>query len=164
MSSSTLRNPSRQGNEANHISSNLDYENQYVSFWVDNQLLGVPVNSVQEVLNPQSIARTPKSRAELAGLVNLRGQIVTALDLRRRLDLPPLESERGSMNVVIRSNNEPFSLLVDDVGDVINVSRDLMKPVPQTLDERWREVTTGVFRLDDRLFVILNIDAILSLT
>ncbi|MCA9039852.1 MAG: chemotaxis protein CheW, partial [Planctomycetaceae bacterium] len=108
--------------------------------------------------------RTPKSRAELAGLVNLRGQIVTALDLRRRLDLPPLESERGSMNVVIRSNNEPFSLLVDDVGDVINVSRDLMKPVPQTLDERWREVTTGVFRLDDRLFVILNIDAILSLT
>lgn len=163
MSTSTMRKPARQGNDHGQISSNLDYENQYVSFWVDGQLLGVRVNSVQEVLNPQSIARTPKSRPEIAGLVNLRGQIVTALDLRRRLDLPPFESDRGSMNVVIRFKGEPFSLLVDDVGDVINVSRDLMKPVPQTLDTRWRDVTTGVFRLDERLFVILNIDAILSL-
>ncbi|MEZ6046301.1 MAG: chemotaxis protein CheW [Planctomycetaceae bacterium] len=162
MSPSTLEKRSGQGHEHSHMNSNLDYENQYVSFWVDNQLLGVPVNSVQEVLNPQSIARTPKSRAEIAGLVNLRGQIVTALDLRRRLDLPPFESEEGSMNVVIRYKNEPFSLLVDEVGDVINVSRDLMKPIPQTLDSRWRDVTTGVFRLDERLFVILNIDAILT--
>lgn len=162
MSTTTLQNRP-QGKDHGHINSNLDYENQYVSFWVDGQLLGVPVNSVQEVLNPQSIARTPKSRSEIAGLVNLRGQIVTALDLRRRLGLPPFESEQGSMNVVIRKNNERFSFLVDEVGDVINVSRDLMKPVPQTLDARWREVTVGVFRLDERLFVILNIDAILSM-
>ncbi|QDU78420.1 Chemotaxis protein CheW [Polystyrenella longa] len=162
MSQSTVKKNPVRGHDHSQMSSELDYENQYVSFWVDNQLLGVPVNSVQEVLNPQSIARTPKSRAEIAGLVNLRGQIVTALDLRRRLGLPPFESEQGSMNVVIRNKNEPFSLLVDEVGDVINVSRDLMKSVPPTLDARWRDVTTGVFRLDDRLFVILNIDAILS--
>lgn len=162
MNSSMLTTNNDSQNQA-QISRELDYENQYVSFWLDGQLLGVPVNSVQEVLNPQQIASTPKARSEIAGLVNLRGQIVTAVDLRQRLGLPPFESEEGSMNVVVRYKNEPFSFLVDEVGDVINVSRDLMKPVPQTLDARWREVTVGVFRLETRLFVILNIDSILTM-
>ncbi|MCH7989084.1 MAG: chemotaxis protein CheW, partial [Planctomycetes bacterium] len=74
----------------------LDYQNQYVSFWVDNQLLGVPVNAVQEVLNPQTIARTPHARPEIAGLLNLRGQIVTAINLRKRMGLPDLEDKQNS--------------------------------------------------------------------
>lgn len=144
------------------IKNQLDYENQYVSFWVDNQLLGVPVNAVQEVLNPQTIARVPKSRPEIAGLLNLRGQIVTAINLRKRMGLPDLDGDRASMNVVFRYDDESFSLLVDDVGEVINVQADSMEPVPHTLDSHWKAVTKGVFRLKERLFIILNVGAILK--
>lgn len=144
------------------ISSQLDYENQYVSFWVRDQLFGVPVNAVQEVLNPQSIARIPRARDEIAGLLNLRGQIVTAVDLRKRLGLPAFGGERGSMNVVVRHGQESYSLLVDDVGDVINVSGQRLEAVPGTLDSHWKSLTRGVFRLEKRLFIILNVAAILK--
>ncbi len=139
------------------------FESQYVSFWIGGQLLGVPVSIVQEVLNPQDISRTPRARREIAGLLNLRGQIVTAVSLRRRLQLPDFESERGSMNVVVRYGGEPFSLLVDEVGDVINVSNQTMDPVPPTIEPTWRGVTNGVYRLDGRLFVVVNVAAILNL-
>lgn len=143
-------------------STELEFADQYVSFWIGDQLLGVPVSSVQEVLNPQEIARTPKARSEIAGLLNLRGQIVTAVDLRKRMKLPPLEQGRRSMNVVVRHKGESYSFLVDEVGEVINVSAEAMEGVPQTLDAHWKSVTTGVFRLENRLFVILNVKAILE--
>lgn len=145
------------------INSTQDYENQYVSFWLDGQLIGVPVIAVQEVLNPQNIARPPRARKEIAGLLNLRGQIVTAVDLRRRLGLPPNPSEEGSMNVVVQHNDEPFSFLVDEVGEVINVSHDLLKPVPPTLDNHWQAVTAGVFWLEEHLLVVLNVAAVLNM-
>ncbi|HEX6984186.1 MAG TPA: chemotaxis protein CheW, partial [Planctomycetaceae bacterium] len=136
---------------------------QYVSFWVGGQLLGVPVRHVQEVLNPQTIAPVPRSRSEVAGLLNLRGQIVTAVDLRRRLGLPPRVGETAAMNVVVRHEGESFSLLVDEVGDVIDAPAESLEPPPRTLDTRYKAVTQGVFRLDDRLFVILGIPAVLTL-
>ena len=144
------------------VSDDLEFDNQYVSFWIGEQLLGVPVNSVQEVLNPQTIARTPKARSEIAGLLNLRGQIVTAVDLRKRMGLPPLEGDRKPMNVVVRYQDESYSLLVDEVGEVINISGDSMVAVPQTLDTHWKSVTSGVFRLEKRLFIIINVGAILN--
>ena len=152
----------RQSTTENQMDSHLDYLNQYVSFWIDDQLLGVPVNAVQEVLNFQTIARTPKARPEIAGLLNLRGQIVTAVDLRKRMGLPKLDGDRKSMNVVFRHNGESFSLLVDEVGEVINIASDKMEPVPHTLDSQWKAVTNGVFRLEERLFIILNVAAILN--
>lgn len=136
---------------------------QYVSFWVDGQLLGVPVQSVQEVLNAQHIAKTPRTRPEIAGLLNLRGQIVTAVDLRKILGLKEQESDKPSMNVVLRYKGESFSLLVDEVGDVIEVSSNSMVGVPRTLDQRWKRVTSGIFRLDGRLFIILEVAAVLGL-
>jgi len=145
------------------ITSQLDYENQYVSFVINGQLLGIPVNAVQEVLNPQSIAPVPKARPEIAGLLNLRGQIVTAVNLRRRLGLPEMPAEHRGMNVVVRHHGESFSLLVDEVGDVINVGGETLQPAPQTLDAHWKSVTVGVFRLERQLFVILNVAALLSL-
>jgi purine-binding chemotaxis protein CheW len=144
------------------MGSQLDYQNQYVSFFVRDQLLGVPVNAVQEVLNPQSIARVPMAKPEIAGLLNLRGQIVTAIDLRKRLGLPERGDGQQSINVVISHQGEPYSLLVDEVGDVINVSGDALQPSPQTLDSQWKRLVTGVFRLEKRLFVILNVPALLS--
>jgi len=135
---------------------------QYVSFWVDGQLLGVPVQVVQEVLNAQQITRTPRTRPEIAGLLNLRGQIVTAVDLRKSLGLPPREGEQPSMNVVLRFRGESFSLLVDEVGDVIEVTSSMV-PVPRTLDQRWKKVTSGIIQLEGRLFIILEVAAVLGL-
>lgn len=157
---STTATDSSTGQVEDHLGRSTD---QYVSFRVDGQLLGVPVSAVQEVLNPQNIAPTPKARPEIEGLLNLRGQIVTAVNLRRRMKLPELGDGQSSMNVVLRYKDESFSLLVDEVGDVINVASETMEPVPQTLDPHWKSVTRGVFRLEGRLFVILNVDSILSM-
>jgi len=161
---STTVTTSKSSLELERMDHQLDYQNQYVSFWVDNQLLGVQVNAVQEVLNPQKIALTPHARPEISGLLNLRGQIVTAVNLRKRLGLPELDSEQESMNVVLRHAGESFSLLVDEVGDVINVPSETMEPVPHTLDAHWKTVTQGVFRLEERLFIILDVAAILTLS
>jgi purine-binding chemotaxis protein CheW len=144
------------------IANQLDYANQYVSFFIDRQLLGIPVNAVQEVLNPQAISPVPLARAEISGLLNLRGQIVTAVNLRRRLALPDLDRDTEGMNVVVRHLGESFSLQVDDVGDVINVSGTALEAAPSTLDAHWKTVTTGVFRLDEQLFVILNVASLLN--
>lgn len=149
--------------ESNIVSRHLDYQNQYVSFWIDKQLLGVRVNVVQEVLNPQTISRTPLARREIAGLLNLRGQIVTAVNLRRRLGLPDLPDDRKSINVVVQHRGEPFSLLVDEVGDVINVAAQDLEPAPRTVAAQWKQVTSGVFRMERGLFVILDVPALLSL-
>lgn len=144
------------------ISRPLDDESQYVSFWIADQLIGVPVNSVQEVLNPQTIAPTPLARPEIAGLLNLRGQIVTAVNLRCRLGLPARSPDQPSMNVVVRYRGESYSLLVDEVGEVINVSGQELEPTPRTVDRLWKAFTAGVFRLEDRLFVILDVPALLT--
>lgn len=144
-------------------SGNGTAQNQYVSFLIADQLLGVPVDIVQEVLNPQAIAKTPKARPEIAGLLNLRGQIVTAVDLRKCLKLPANSSERPSMNVVVRHKGESYSLLVDEVGDVINVSNEQFEPPPVTLDQHWKTMVSGVFRLEERLFIVLNVSAVFTL-
>lgn len=160
----TMAQPESGSATGQGIENQLDYANQYVSFWLDEQLLGVPVNVVQEVLNPQKIAKTPLARPEIAGLLNLRGQIVTAVNLRERMGLRALAGDRESMNVVVRHNNESFSLLVDEVGDVININGETLQPVPHTLDAHWKSVTKGVFRLEKRLFIILNVAAVLKLS
>jgi purine-binding chemotaxis protein CheW len=136
---------------------------QYVSFWIGKQLLGVPVDMVQEVLNPQAIARTPRAQREIAGLLNLRGQIVTAVDLRRRLRLPDRDEDTQPMNVVVRHHNdEPFSLLVDEVGDVVDVAADRITEAPHTLETHYKTVTKNVVRLDGQLLIILDVAALLD--
>jgi purine-binding chemotaxis protein CheW len=137
-------------------------EHQYVSFRINGELFGVPVRLVQEVLNPQRIARTPKAPPEIAGLLNLRGQIVTALDLRTQFGLPPRGGDVRPMNIVVRHADEWFSLLVDEVGDVIDVSGLSLDPVPSSLVIGRKGVLQGVYRLDDGLLVVLDIAAVLD--
>lgn len=145
-------------------SNTIVEDQQYVSFLIDGELMGVPVSRVQEVLASQQIAQTPLARNEVAGLLNLRGQIVTAVNLRRRLGLPDRAPGETSMNVVVRYQGESFSLLVDEVGDVISVAGLPSEPPPRTLDARWRALVNGVFRLEQGLFVVLDLTAILTLT
>lgn len=136
---------------------------QYVSFYVDRQLLGVPVEAVQEVLATQSIAPVPLAPREIAGLLNLRGQIVTAVDLRRRLGLPDREPGANCLSVVVRSHGESFSLLVDEVGEVIDVTGNRVEPVPRSLSAAWRSMARGVIRVEQQLFLVVDLDSVLSL-
>jgi purine-binding chemotaxis protein CheW len=137
--------------------------NEFVTFQVDGQWLGVPVATVQEVLLAQRMAVVPLAPAEVAGFLNLRGQIVTALDLRTRLDMPGEPRLTDAMNVVVRHDSELFSLLVDDVGDVLAIDADQLEPVPLTLDPAWRAVSSGIVRRDTNLLAVLDVGALLRL-
>lgn len=135
---------------------------EYVTFRVNDQWLGIPVLMVQEVLLSQRIADVPLAPPEVAGFLNLRGQIVTALDLRSRLGLETAPVS-DLMNVVVRHDSELFSLLVDEVGDVLSVEQSALESTPQTLDATWRQVCSGIVRRDRGLLVVLNVDALLRL-
>ena len=130
---------------------------QYVTFQVADCLYGVDVTSVQEVLPPQPRTATPLSPATVAGLVNLRGQVVLAVDLRERLALPPREDEEPMM-VVVRVGSETVSLLVDHIGEVVTVGPETFAEPPETLPVALRAVVRGAHRLPDRLLLVLDVD------
>ncbi len=146
-----------------HARRDVDRQHGYVSFRVADQWLGVPVVVAQEVLTAQAISPVPLAPAEVAGFLNLRGQIVTAIDLRVRLGLPPREEEGASMNIVVRDGGELFSFLVDEVGDVVEVDDDRLEPTPPTLEARWRECCEGVIRRERGLLVVMDVEALLRL-
>lgn len=129
---------------------------QYCTFYVNDILLGVEVLHVQEVLRYQEITHVPLAAAEVRGLINLRGQIITAIDLRTRMNLPPRADEQRPMNVVTRINDEVVSFLVDSIGDVLEVSEETFEPVPQTVDRSIRELVTGVYKLEGVLLNVLD--------
>jgi purine-binding chemotaxis protein CheW len=133
----------------------------YVSFRLLDQWLGVPVVKVQEVLVEQRVSPVPLAPPEIAGFLNLRGQIVTAIDVRTRLGLPPRAQAESSMNIVVRDGEELVSLVVDAVGDVVEASAGSREPTPRTLDDRWRSCCEGVVRLPVGLLVVMSVDELL---
>lgn len=133
----------------------------FVTFRIDGQWLGVPVLLVQEVLTGQKVSPVPLAPAEVEGFLNLRGQIVTAVDLRAVLGLARRPVERGFMNIVVQEEGELYALVVDEVGDVLEVGRDAVEPPPRTLDPVWKACSAGVVRLEERLLVVLDVDTVL---
>jgi purine-binding chemotaxis protein CheW len=129
---------------------------QYCTFFLDRHFLGVEVEKVQEVLRYQKITRVPLGPRVAEGLMNLRGQIVTAIDLRRRLEMPERASGMQPVNLVVRTNQGAVSLLVDEIGDVLDVPSDLFEAPPETLKGNLRELIRGSFKLKDRLLLALN--------
>ncbi len=129
---------------------------QFTTFSVDGVYFGVDVNGVQEVLRYQTMTHVPLAPSVVKGLINLRGQIVTAIDLRQRLGMPPRPPGTLPMNVVLRLDDGPVSLLVDDIGDVLTVSPHLAEPLPETMQHLGRELITGVYKLSGRLLLILD--------
>ena len=130
---------------------------QYCSFHVADLCFGVDVQVVQEVIRYQEMTRVPLAPREVSGLINLRGQIVTALDLRRRLGLPDRAPGKLPMNVVVRTpDSTAFSLLVDEIGDVLQLTPDTFEPPPSTLVDPARELVTGVHKLPGTLLLILD--------
>ena len=148
-------------NTATHPSEGLE---DYVTFTIGEQLFGIPVLRVQDILTPNLIAPVPLAPPEVKGSINLRGRIVTVIDVRIRLGLPERDKEDGqSMGVTVEQDNELYTLLVDKIGDVISLSKDLYEKNPGTLDPLWREFSNGVFRLEDNLMVVLDIDNLMNL-
>ena len=136
----------------------------FVSIVIGGQLFGIPVLQVQDVLGPQRITRIPLAPPEVAGSLNLRGRIVTAIDIRTRLGLPELEDGKKRMSVVVDHGGELYSLMVDSVGEVLSLTEASFERNPATLDPRWREVSAGIYRLDSTLLVVLDVSRLLLLS
>ena len=136
---------------------------QFCTFYLDKLLFGVELKSVQEVIRSLDITKVPLAPSVVSGLINLRGQIVTAIDLRRRLELEPQPPDMLAMNVVVRSQDGAVSLLVDEIGDVLHVSVNLFEPPPETLKGTARELIRGAFKLSDRLMLLLDVEKALRL-
>ena len=136
---------------------------QFCTFFVNGLFFGIEVLKVQEVIRYQGMTRVPLAPATIQGLINLRGQIVTAVDLRRRLELPAREDEQLPMNVVVRSDDGAISLLVDEIGDVVEIQDDIYEHPPETLKGVARDLVTGVYKLKDRLLLILDTEKTVDL-
>ncbi|MBK1697689.1 chemotaxis protein CheW [Rhodovibrio salinarum] len=134
----------------------------YVTFVIAGQLFGIPVLKVQDVLAACEVTRIPLAPPEIAGALNLRGRIVTALDVRLRLGLPAAKAADDRMSIVVEQSGELYSLLVDEVGEVLSLDPAGFQRNPPTLDSRFREYSNGIFRLKERLLVVLDVDGLLD--
>lgn len=150
--------------EATHQETGDDGILSFVTFKVAEHFFGVPVERVQDILIPDVIATVPGGPREVRGLINLRGRIVTVVDLRVRLSLENAEPNPGrGMCVTVEKDGEFYTLLVDKVGDVVKLPAAKREQNPPTLDAAWRDVIQGVFRRDDALLAILDIDRLLDI-
>ena len=135
---------------------------QFCTFLLDGHLFGVPVDTVQEVLKRQEMTAVPMAPREVCGLLNLRGQIVTTLDLRTRLGLPPRLDESTAINIVVRAADGAVSLLVDEIGDVLEPADGDFETPPDTVPVAVRALVTSVCKLDGRLLLVLDTELAIS--
>lgn len=136
-------------------------QNQLLTFDLAGQTFGVPVLQVNDVLGPQKMTRAPLAPAAVAGVMNLRGRIVTAIDVRRCLNQPPRGANDPNMSVVVDQNGELFSLMIDCVGDVLNLSSECYEDAPATLDPEWKSVSNGIYKLQEKILVVLDVGQLL---
>ena len=135
---------------------------EFVTATIADQRFGIPVLSVQDVLTEQRLTHIPLAPPEVAGALNLRGRTVTAIDVRVRLGLKPLEDGVAAMNVVVEYDGEHYSLMVDAVGDVMALSDDDYEQNPITLDPVWREIADGLYRLEDGLLIAFDVSRLFT--
>jgi len=146
------------------VQANIGGElNAFVTFSVADHYFGIPVNRVQDILTPDTIAGVPLGPPEVRGLINLRGRIVTVIDVRTRLCLGTSAEAGPRKCVTVESEGEFYTLLVDKVGDVVSLSENGREPNPATLDPLWRELANGVFRSGDKLLVTLDVERLLNI-
>lgn len=137
---------------------------QLTTFRVDGHLFGIPVEAVQEVIRHQETTWVPLAPAVVGGLINLRGQVVTAVDLRRQLGLAPRPGDSRPMNVVVRTEDGAVSLLVDSIGDVIDTTPDQFEAPPETLSGLARGLVLGAYKLDGDLLLFLDVARAVDVT
>jgi purine-binding chemotaxis protein CheW len=142
----------------------MAHTSQFCTFYLEKLLFGVELKGVQEVIRSLDMTKVPLAPAVVSGLINLRGQIVTAVDLRRRLELEPRPANMSARNVVVRSEDGAVSLLVDEIGDVVEVEETSFEPPPETLRGSVRAMILGVHKLNDRLLHVLDIEKACQMT
>lgn len=135
---------------------------EFVTVTVADQIFGLPIDRVHDVFIASALTAVPLAPREIVGLLNLRGRVVTALCLRRRLGLPDRADTQQNMAVGLERQGESYGLLVDGVGEVMKLSPERQEPNPVHMDGRWVKLSRGVHRLDDKLLIILDVDAVLS--
>jgi purine-binding chemotaxis protein CheW len=146
---------SETGPRATHI--------EYVTVLIAQQMFGLPIHRVQDVFMPDTMTRVPLAPVEIAGVLNLRGRIVTAIDMRRRLAMPDRAVAGPLYAVGVEHKGESFGLLIDSVGEVLNLPASGLEPNPVNLDARWVGMSAGVYRLQGQLMVVLDVDRVLAL-
>ncbi len=135
---------------------------QFCTFFVAGQYFGLDALKVQEINHYQVLTRVPLAPPIVRGLINMRGQIIAAIDLRRRLDLPDRAAGQAPINVVVQTDDGLLSLLVDEVGDVIPVRENAFERPPDTLKDTARDLIRGAYKLKDRLLLLLDINKLLT--
>lgn len=143
--------------EDTHIRSD-----DFLTINVANQMFGIPVLQVQDVLREQPVTKIPLASPEVAGSLNLRGRIVTAIDVRRCLSMPDRDKGQNSMSVVVEHNEELFSLIIDNVGEVLSLQKTDFEKNPGTLDPAWKDISTGIFQLEKNLLIIMDVSKLLE--
>lgn len=151
-----------QAANTNQAEPDAGATNDFVTVFVGETMFGLAIDRVHDVFIPAGVTPVPLSPPEIVGLLNLRGRVVTALCLRRRLGLPARTGEGKQMAIGLEQGGETFALVVDGVGEVLKLGASTHEPVPINLDARWRDLTLGVHRLDGRLLVILDVDSLLA--
>ncbi len=135
---------------------------EFVTFTIAGQLFGIPVLQIQDVLSSYQITPVPLAPPEITGSLNLRGRVVTAMDLRLRLGLSARAKEAESMSIVAENEGELYSLMVDSVGEVLALSKSAYERNPPTLDAKFRTFSDGIYRLDKQLLVVLDVNRLLD--
>ncbi len=136
---------------------------QFVTFTIGGQLCGIPVLQVRDVLAPQEITPIPLAPPAVAGSLNLRGRIVASVDLRVRLGLPAGDVGQDRVSVVVEHHGDLYSLIIDSVGEVLELSSKKLERVPATLGASWSRFSNGIYRLDDGLLLVLDVDSVLDI-
>jgi purine-binding chemotaxis protein CheW len=142
------------------IESNIT---EYVTTMIGGQLFGLPISRVQDVFMPERLTRVPLASSDVAGVLNLRGRIVTAIDMRSRLGLPKNDDGRPPMAVGVELRGESYGLLIDTIGEVLKLADDTREVNPVNLDPRMAKLAGGVHRLDGQLMVVLDVDRVLEI-
>jgi purine-binding chemotaxis protein CheW len=136
---------------------------EYVTVMIGEQLFGLPISRVQDVFVPERLTRVPLAPPEVAGILNLRGRVVTAIDMRSRLDLGTRPQDQPLMAIGIEWRGESYGLLVDSVGEVMKLANSGCEAKPVNLDPRLGRVAAGIFRLEGQLMVVLDVDRVLDI-
>lgn len=136
--------------------------NEYVTLLIGAQTFGIGIDLVNEIFKPERLTRVPLSHPDIAGVLNLRGRIVTMIDCRRRLAIPPDDGMQQYMAVGVERGGDHYGLLFDSAGEVLCVTPEQIEPAPVNLDPHWKSVCKGVFRMETGLLVLLDVNVLLD--
>jgi purine-binding chemotaxis protein CheW len=144
------------------LQDDIEPSADYLTINLADQIFGIPVLQIQDVLGGMQVTQVPLAPPEVSGALNLRGRIVTAINVRKSLGLEPYDGEKDPLSVVVEHKNELYSLIIDAVNDVFSIDDKDIETAPPTLDNLWRDIAMGIYRMDSKLMIILDVPKLLA--